>query len=389
MPKHHARVVELDILRAVAIIFIVFGHVTYWQTAVKDTLESGLAISFGLLLFFFISGYVLHLNHPSFPQRNSLVDFYKKRALRIFPLYWLAIVVTFVFVSPPLVPLNTFVIVLGLQSLLSPRLDTAIWWWFVGTILVYYMIYPLIAALASDTLNLPAPMNSSVFKFAIMLIVPFLIFAVARSALFIIANSIFYYYGIFALGVAVSNYNILGRYGFLTDNRTRLLKYVAVAAVPLTAAIFAYPLVQSTVLSSANPSSVSSFASYGGLLVVLNAMFVLFILVAFCLVRILVISSSKASRPLSHAVWYRALLLISFSSYAIYLFFMPVLGVLIRALMRAQLTALEIGIIMIFVGMPTLVVIAFVLQSTQNEILNRIKKYRAASSPSPDSNELQ
>ena len=48
-------------------------------------------ISYGVALLLFISGFVLHLNHPSFTQHNSLADFYKKRILRIFPLYWLAI----------------------------------------------------------------------------------------------------------------------------------------------------------------------------------------------------------------------------------------------------------------------------------------------------------
>jgi cellulose synthase/poly-beta-1,6-N-acetylglucosamine synthase-like glycosyltransferase len=100
-----------------------------------------------------------------------------------------------------------------------------------------------------------------------------------------------------------------------------------------------------------------------------------------------VVSFSKASRPLSRAVWYRALLLISFSSYAIYLFFTTILIQFMHALLVTPLTALEIDIVQIFVGLPTVVLIGFVLQSTQNEILNKIRKYRAASSPSSDSNE--
>ena len=386
MPNPHTRVVELDILRAVAIILILFSHFPYFLPTVKFSQELNLLAWGGVALFLFISGYVLHLNHPSFPQRNSLADFYKKRVLRIFPLYWLALVLTFA-IGAPLTRRISFVTVLGLQGFLSPRFGTDLmtYYWFIGVIVVYYTIYPLITALASDTLTLPAPMDSSVFKFAIMLIVPFLILAVAHIALFIIADAVFAYYGIFALGVAVSKYNILGRYGFLTDNRTRLLKYVAVATVSLTAALFIYPLVRSSLTVSAVPR----FASYGGVLVVENALYLLFALLAFCLARIIVVSSSKASGPPSHAVWYRALLLISFSSYAIYLFFGLILVQLMHALIGAQLTALEIDIIQIFVGLPTVVVIAFVLQSTQNEILNRIKKHRAASSPSSDSNELQ
>jgi hypothetical protein len=214
-----------------------------------------------------------------------------------------------------------------------------------------------------------------------MLIVPFLILIAAHRALFIIADTVFIFYGIFALGVAVSKYNVLGRYGFLTDNRTRLLKYSAAAAVSFTALLFIYRL---KMTDFANVSAVSRFASYGGFLVVETALFLLFALLAFCLARIVVVSSSKASRPLSHAVWYRAFLLISFSSYAIYLFFGYIQELLMHALIGAQLTALEIDIIQIFVGLPTVVLVAYLLQNTQNEIVNRVRKYRTASAPPSD-----
>ena len=51
---------------------------------------------FAYVLFFFISGFVLYLNHPSFHQLNELTDFFKKRVLRIFPLYWLVLAFWFV-----------------------------------------------------------------------------------------------------------------------------------------------------------------------------------------------------------------------------------------------------------------------------------------------------
>jgi peptidoglycan/LPS O-acetylase OafA/YrhL len=388
MPKPHARVVELDILRAVAIIIIVISHLSFFlPTVTFSDFTVGMSPArvpltfFGVALFLFISGFVLYLNHPSFPQRKGLTDFFKKRVLRIFPLYWLAIALVFVLGRP--LPdfatrVNTLITVLGLQGFLGPRFVGIMYgWWFVGVILVLYTIYPLIIALASDALNLPAPINSDVIKFVLMLIVPFLILVVAYRALSIIASTVFLFYGIFVFGVAISKYDILGKYGFLTDDRTRLLKYVAVAAVSLIAVLFIYNLPQ----NPARESVVSHFVTTVFLFIMMNLMFLLFALLAFCLVRILVVSSSKASRPLSQAVWYRTLLLISFSSYAIYLFFTTILIQFMLALMGTNLTALEIDIVQIFVGLPTVVVIAFVLQSTQNGIQNRIKKYRSASSP--------
>ncbi len=395
------RVVELDILRAVAIIVVIVGHFDYFLPTVKSNFIVGTTVHanitlFGVALFLFISGFVLYLNHPSFSERNELTDFFKKRVLRIFPLYWLAIA-TVVGGGTMVVGgvvgglqfasrVDAVVIVLGLQGFLSPRLSSDLmnWWWFIGVILVLYTIYPLIAALASDTLRLPAPIESDVVKFALMILVPLVILAAARSVLFIISDQVFLFCGIFVLGVAISKFDLLSKYGFLSDDRTRLLKYVAVAAVSLTVLLF-----MDTLQPSANVSAVSRFASFGFSFVVTNALFLVFALLAFSLARIIVVSSSKASRPLSHVVWYRAFLVISFSSYAIYLFFLPILTFFLRVLIDAQLTALQIDIIEIFIGLPIVVVIAFVLQSTQNEILNRVRRFRTASAPSSDSNELQ
>ena len=137
MPKTSPRVVELDILRAVAIILILTPHFPYFLPTVQFSRELTILKSCGIALFIFISGYVLHLNHPSFPQRNSLADFYKKRVLRIFPLYWLALALTIV-IGATLTPQIAFITFLGLQGFLSPRFssDLANGWWFIGTIVV-------------------------------------------------------------------------------------------------------------------------------------------------------------------------------------------------------------------------------------------------------------
>jgi peptidoglycan/LPS O-acetylase OafA/YrhL len=399
MPKPYARVEELDILRAVAIIIIILAHTsTFLPTVTFSDFHLGIGVDvtyFGVALFLFISGFVLYLNHPSFTQLNGLTDFFKKRVLRIFPLYWLAIALRFVLGAQFASRAEAVVILLGLQGFLSPRFgadQNMLIWWFIGAIVVLYTIYPLIATLASDALQLPAPIDSDVVRFALMLIIPLIILVVARSFLFIIDDSVFVLYGIFVLGVAISKYDVLGKYGFLTDNRTTLLKYVAVAAIIFIVALFLYALfffLFYLLNHSAYVSAASNFASYGLVFIAPTVLFLLFALLTFCLARIIVVSYSNASRPHSAAVWYRALLVIAFSSYAIFLFFVPILTQFMYALMGTQLTLLEIDIVQIFIGLPTVVVVAFVLQSTQNKILNRIKKYRAASSPSFDSNKLR
>jgi peptidoglycan/LPS O-acetylase OafA/YrhL len=185
-----------------------------------------------------------------------LADFYKKRILRIFPLYWLAIALVCVEGYHFASPINAFVVIFGLQGFLAQTLEGGMFWWFIGVIIVLYAIFPLITTLGS--VSFPPPMESNVLKFAIMLIVPFLILYVANARFFLINDSVLEFYGIFVLGVAVSKYDVLGKYGFLSDNRMRLLKYIVVAAVSLTVLLFI-----DTHPPSANVSSVSRFASFG------------------------------------------------------------------------------------------------------------------------------
>ena len=192
----------------------------------------------------------------------------------------------------------------------------------------------------------------------------------SKRKIFLINGEVLDYYGIFVLGVAVSKYDVLGKYGFLSDKRMRLLKYIVVAAVSFAVTLLIFSRLSLT---------------YGFSLVMQNALFLLFVLLAFCLARIIVVSSSKASPPLSRALWYRVLLfLISFSWSAIYLFFLIILVPLMYALLGTQLTGFEIDIIQIFVGLPIVVLVAYLLQRAQNEIVSKIRKYRTSSEPRPD-----
>lgn len=377
MPQPRTRILELDILRAVAIIIVIFGHFGYFLPTVKFSMVfAGDITSYGVALFLFISGFVLHLNHPSFTQHNSLADFYKKRVLRIFPLYWLAIALTYVEGLRFPSPINAFVTIFGLQGFLAPRLGY-LPWWFIGVLMVLYVLFPLITTLGSVALSFPAPMESNVLKFAIMLIVPFLILYAAYTRLFLISAQVFVFYGIFVLGVAISKYDVLGKYGFLTDNRMRLLKYIVVIAVSFAAALWINH-------SQTLPVYLVRYRAIIQFALLQNALFLLFVLLAFCMARIIVVSLPKASPPLSQALWFRALRLISFSSYALYLFFGPILVPLMFALIGTQLTGFEIDVIQIFVGLPIVVLVAYLLQRTQNEIESKFRKYRPASAPPPD-----
>ncbi|MGP8011956.1 MAG: acyltransferase family protein [Halobacteriota archaeon] len=185
------RLPELDIARALAICIIVLVHSYYFlatdpnpvlrpylvSTAVLDFLRNYIA-SGALALFFFVSGFALYRNNRVFATWRDATHFLSKRAVRIFPLYWVAVTVCVImFGLLPLAPLamsynasdivtwfsaygtmTTIIYVAGLQGLIStppyvtnqmPAL------WFVGVILVYYLIYPLIMAFSAKTTGSP------------------------------------------------------------------------------------------------------------------------------------------------------------------------------------------------------------------------------------------
>lgn len=125
----------------------------------------------GLGLFIFMSGYLLYYNNHSINSLHNVFDFYKKRLLRIYPLYWAALA-TFVLVfsvfAPRLNPgfvypnsenvfgfFNVLVHALGLQILLAPTYASPmLTLYFVGLIISFYAIYPLLIMFSKTTSRL-------------------------------------------------------------------------------------------------------------------------------------------------------------------------------------------------------------------------------------------
>ena len=101
IPKPRSkRILELDALRAISCLNLLLFHFTYVY-ANKYGFESPLGFSFpygkyGVQLFFMLSGFV---NAMTFVGKRSATDFMFARAIRIFPSYWLVILVNVVLLS--------------------------------------------------------------------------------------------------------------------------------------------------------------------------------------------------------------------------------------------------------------------------------------------------
>jgi peptidoglycan/LPS O-acetylase OafA/YrhL len=90
------RLLELDVLRGFAAVAVLLGHYTTLYdhlNGVQDRLGFEFTIGgYGVFLFFVISGFVIKM---TIDRCNNWRDFAVSRFSRIFPAYWVALVITF------------------------------------------------------------------------------------------------------------------------------------------------------------------------------------------------------------------------------------------------------------------------------------------------------
>jgi peptidoglycan/LPS O-acetylase OafA/YrhL len=82
------RLQELDALRGIAVILVVFMHITIENDQAKDIFELGVT---GVDLFFVISGFVILL---TLEKTKSWQDFVISRFSRLYPAYWVSVTTT-------------------------------------------------------------------------------------------------------------------------------------------------------------------------------------------------------------------------------------------------------------------------------------------------------
>ncbi len=237
------RLVELDILKAMAILAIVVAHVLEMVPAFASvswllTLSVWTGVT-GLSIFFFTSGYSLMLKKPTFDRPGDVLIFLRKRFVRIYPLYWVALIVATIviasgqsvkslFALTDLTALQQLLTVSGLQILFYPKLVPYLGLlWFVSVIVIFYLSFPVLIYLA-DRARLG--FTRSLFLvalaiFAVLVVVSFITGAVGLSQVYI-------YYWIFIAGIllgrGVNMSDIKGGHGpkSLPGFRGRLVPHI-------------------------------------------------------------------------------------------------------------------------------------------------------------------
>ena len=204
MIRKEDRIIGFDIARAVSIIWVVLYHSIdyanasyfYDHSAVKSLTYASLAI------FTFLSGYLLALRY-TFNKKGSILEFYKKRFIRFYPLFFISSIILC------LIGFNTWFNtakgLMGLSPFWSPHPRTM---WYCAMLIPLYLIMPLWSN---------GSLLSKILKFVGTMAIIAIIHMVFHS---VVPRTIFYF-PFFFLGIVVAQYN---RDRFLAASKTP--KYV-------------------------------------------------------------------------------------------------------------------------------------------------------------------
>ncbi len=201
------RFLTFDLMRALGIIIILLHHLPEYTFNYYNLnfLRIPLDLSplnelnryLGLGLFIFLSGYLLNLKKPRFNTLESAKTFLQKRFMRIFPLYYLALLFFF-YIHDFWNPLHIGIYLLGFQGIINAAIPSPLpTLWFIGLLVAYYSFFVLLMAKKwTKTQQIILALSSGIGIFIINQFFP-----VADFRLIL-------YIWVFLLGIYSAEYNI-------------------------------------------------------------------------------------------------------------------------------------------------------------------------------------
>ncbi|MFY1645272.1 acyltransferase family protein, partial [Methanoculleus bourgensis] len=156
------RIIVLDGVKAAAILLIVFIHLYNYLMHHPFTGHHDLIALLSFLAlagFTFVSGYTIYANNSVLQTHEDVTRFYRKRVLRVYPLYLVALATFFICFqvlrlapSLDLSPIGWLINAFCLQVLLAPAFTDPIFTlWFIGFIVLLYLLYPAIIMFSRTT----------------------------------------------------------------------------------------------------------------------------------------------------------------------------------------------------------------------------------------------
>ncbi|WP_407535215.1 acyltransferase family protein [Elizabethkingia miricola] len=161
----------LNTLRAIAAMIVVWGHIEYFKSenSIPNLLDNNFFLfpsaHIAVILFFVLSGFLITYLLTKEKEKNgdiSFKKFYMRRILRIWPLYYLIIIISYVLFSTDYGQCSTKTTVLSLTIL--PNIAHALGegWpyspqiWSIGAEEQFYLLWPLLFSIIPEKRLLPS-----------------------------------------------------------------------------------------------------------------------------------------------------------------------------------------------------------------------------------------
>jgi peptidoglycan/LPS O-acetylase OafA/YrhL len=344
----------VDILKALAIILVVISHFHIYLFSNKEYFEllDPYMAYFGLAIFFFLSGYTLYINNNQFKTMVDVINFYKKRLFRIFPLYWAALIVFMAlyvawsgFRSFYLEPASYYdftwtgliVHLFGLQTLTGKFIGGM---WFIGTIIAYYLVYPLIVYVSKDLKHLLAAV-AALLVLLVVLYTPLHLIKDGHVPLFL---------SIFAGGIIACKISLF-------DNRD-YRKYFIILPI-----VFAVTLLIDILLFDKGSFVLNehfSVVKYGAYFVTRNILLLATAMLSYLCIRPLVAGLDGRVKGFFTKL--------SYGSYATYLFHMQLFPVIVLAMDYLFKSTVVADLTLIVLGLPLSLIAGYYLQKYYDAI---------------------
>ncbi|MFX1577158.1 MAG: acyltransferase family protein [Promethearchaeota archaeon] len=376
---------EFDVMRIVSILIVVilihiplsYAYCFYLdldQFGVFLVNNVGIYVAMGS--FVFVSGFGLYLN-PNNRNLNSskkILAFLKKRFIRVFPLYWVAIILFLFFVG--YIGINPFYLIyhfLGLQIIVAPYFGPPmLTLWFIGIIVIYYLIYIVLNLFESIKWIIPASIGILFF------------FLFLNGVFGLVEHRFFLYYLIFIFGIISALFYTSPEYQRVKERLSKI-KPEVLLLIPLLTTILGFIaftfLTQFCYLSfiaEYGTSSLhiilelySSFFQLAPAILLINLIIMSFIIFVFSLSNVIFrgIGFIGSKRKLVLAVSVTA-----YSTYSVYLFHRIFLtaftAIMTFGLQIDMLAAENLYIALLFV--PFIFLFSYLIQKGYDQILKLV-----------------
>lgn len=346
------RLPVFDWIRSVAIFTILFHHLPGYTFDFYDLRNFGIPLDLsllgllsgflGLALFIFMSGYLLNIKKIYFSTWAEIQVFAKRKLIRIFPLYYLALI-AFALIEHVYNPLKILLHLSGLQLLFrTPTSAIPIrTLWFVGFITVFYSVFTVV-----KNRRLDKNLRISILMFS--LIVPLIL-----NVFFSLTDyRLSLYWGIFWFGVFCAEKEL---------PKLTSWKYLSQAAAVVFVAVVIYFAVVDP-LALADSKLVTLKGAFFQKYLILNALMFSFVITAYNVCKWLAQCFN----------WQSGLQFISYISYCMYLFHRPIWYVMSQLLVNQVSVDNKYLLLTILItcGLPLIIAVSYALQRVYDQYVS-------------------